>query len=159
MTLTLRNRWWAVCAALWLALILYASTDSAEAQCDDALNRIEQALFPDDSPATAEIAPDRFWIKKAIHVGLFTVFALLLARSVKGTAAAMRLFVVCAAAAAGTASEAVQLLYPAREPSLRDVLLNTGSAAVAALLLVRSAGTGSRQRAACRIPADLRRMS
>ena len=155
MTLTVGSRLRALCAILWIVLVLSASTNAAEAMCDDVLSRIEHFLYPDEPAADDGGAPDRFWQKKAIHVVLFAGLAVLVSRALTGTPGAVWMFTVFIVVVVGTGSEAIQFIYPGREPALHDVLLNAASGGLTASVLIlnrRRAAENRRAATAARRP-------
>ncbi|HVX68026.1 MAG TPA: VanZ family protein [Bryobacteraceae bacterium] len=122
-----RRGWlWLIASSLWAGVIFYSSTSSAERLCDRALNGLIALLSP-SSQFNDGVPPDYFWEKKAIHVALFFTLAFLLSRTSAYTTRLAPGHIVLLGAAIGTASELLQLLFPSREPAVRDTLINTAA--------------------------------
>src|SRR5918995_1524444 len=68
---------WRIAAALWILLICYSSTDSAENAFNQIYLFVTSALFPDTTDEIG-VVEDFFWAKKAMHVAMFFTLASLL---------------------------------------------------------------------------------
>lgn len=119
-------RLWLVVSMLWTGVILYASTATAERLTDHALGSLITLFAPASTPDDGTPA-DYFWEKKAIHVILFATLAFFLSRASVETAGLTPGVIVLIGAGIGASSEAFQFLFPTREPSLRDVLINASA--------------------------------
>lgn len=140
----LLRRW--LITAVWMGLMLYASTDVASGA--HTSSGLRQLLADFGIHFTDEmIASINLFIRKTAHVTEFAILAILLWRDGEpilqrsGRPYGWRLAAIvmggCIAFAA--ASETVQRFYPSRQASIDDVFINTGGAALG-LVIVQAFG-------------------
>ncbi|CAN5336162.1 hypothetical protein BH09VER1_BH09VER1_52590 [soil metagenome] len=136
----LLRRW--LFTAIWMGLMLYASTDVASgAHTSSGLRQILADLgihLTDQMVANLNL-----FIRKGAHVTEFAILAILLWRDGEpllrrrgpGYEARLAGLVMVISIAFAALSETVQRFFPSREPSIHDVLINTSGAALGLLII------------------------
>ena len=127
----------AVRAAVELALVAYSSTPSAAGFSEAAFRFYRLWLGFSGESAVHGL------VQKGIHFVLFFALGTTLFNGLNIVPARRVMLVAVISLAAGIGSESLQLLFPMRNASAADVLLNGSSGALAALLCLRlEPGTG-----------------
>jgi len=132
------HRWLAV--ALWCILVIFGSTGIGSVEHSEQLLR---PLLDRWEPWYGFFGADNFHaaLRKAAHVVLFFVFAILVWRAIRIPPAwpvgafKMGVGVLFLCLILSVISEALQMLTPHREAKVQDVLLNMGGAILAVFLM------------------------
>lgn len=105
--------------------------------CEQLYRRLWAFLFGAPPPPNASEQWIHFVAHKSVHVALFLVFAVLLWNALPEIRWKFALIVLIGLVA-GTCSELLQRLFPDRDPSVRDVLINVSATVLgAAICLAR----------------------
>jgi len=121
------NNWlWAVIA--WIGVIFFSSTSLASKWAEASFRTLSQFLG-DLGAYSSSYGLVHLLADKGFHVTLFCVLAVLLWRTL--VRAEKRVWVILIAGAiTGSCSELLQRLFPDRDPTIRDVLINVGGTAL-----------------------------
>ncbi len=130
-----------------LSLVFFSSTETA-GRAAEAAFQFYRTTF-----ALAASANAHFVAQKGIHFALFFSLGIILFHSLVAPLREKVFWVLVACLVVGICSESLQVLSPGRNPSLADVMLNSGSGLAAAVLLSVTttavpgleAGTGNRE--------------
>lgn len=125
---------------LWTAVIFAASSDFfSSAHTGSWLNDIIRSVFGRSLPEP-QFGELHYVIRKSAHVGEYGILGALLFRALRaGETLSWRAWwaagAICIAAAVGSADEFHQIFVPSRTPSPWDVLIDTGGAALAQVII------------------------
>lgn len=123
-----RGKWpWRAASILWIVLILYSSTATAERFCDKAYDEVLACIAGNRGLSVDAEDNDRFWPKKIMHSALFIILGYLLVKAAGHSTESTAVYTIALGTVVGISSELVQLGFPSREPAIRDVLINIGS--------------------------------
>ena len=115
---------WAAAFFIWCAIVLFSSTSLAGKASDAAFSGFFVAhLRRYDSYDLYHRYQVHFLAEKSVHIIMFMVLALLLWRVLPGMPGKGGTVFLCGALI-GCCSELAQVLFPGRDPALRDVLIN-----------------------------------
>jgi len=121
---------------LWIAVIFVSSTSVAEV-CDSAFQATYHKICSRWDPQNLNYQCVHFIAEKSVHVVLFFALSSLLWKIIPA-AASKEVVILGIVSTTGCASELIQTLFPKRDPTIRDVLIDVGGA-VLGLVMVRVA--------------------
>lgn len=125
---------WTLAALSWLALIFFSSTSYAGQWCERAYDSVLGTPYGTvHVPGTPEHLL-HFLAQKTVHVTLFTVFAMLLWKALPESRWHFAL-VISIGLVTGICSELLQMLFPGRDPAVRDALINLGGTILGATIM------------------------
>lgn len=128
---------------LWIAIILFSSTSLAGRLSDNAFLSVA-AMFPDWVRQDHAVLEDvYFTAEKTFHFSLFFVLGMLLWNTISGSSRRF-IRVVLAGLVVGISSEALQMFFPARDPTIRDIFINVLGAAAGASFALMLTKAGAR---------------
>jgi VanZ family protein len=131
---------WAWAAVGWIALVFFSSTSVAGRWCDRAFIFLYSSCMGHPATTASSFALAHFVAQKGLHVGLFSILAVLLWHAL-GSVPSKSVNVLALGLVIGSASEFLQGFFPGRDPAIRDVMLNLAGTAlglVMTLALTRS---------------------
>jgi VanZ family protein len=131
--LSVRINGWIVGVVLWIGVIFFSSTSLAAQWCEEGFHFLSTVILGQFGPENPSFGLVHLLADKSVHVSLFLVLAFLLWKVFRGTPRKFILILV-AGAVVGSASEFLQRFFPGRDPAVPDVLLNTASTAVGAVI-------------------------
>ena len=118
-----RALWWAASGA-WTALILFSSTSIAAEYCERGFVSIYGSTLGKDFSSGQVYDWIHFLADKGLHVTLFLVLGTLLWRVFSAARWRRLSQVAVLGLLVGTSSELLQILFPGRDPAIRDVMIN-----------------------------------
>ena len=122
-----------VTIAAWVVVILFSSTSLAGRLSDHAFISVA-TVFPDPLQHNHSAVSDLYVIaEKSFHLLLFSTLGFLLWKVISDLSRKFTL-ILFVGLVIGSLSEAVQLFFPDRDPTLRDVLIDVVGTAMGALL-------------------------
>lgn len=131
---------WAAGAAGWILLIFFSSTSLAASWCESLYAYISSSFMP--AGVEGHNAVLHFVAHKSFHFMLFFILALWLWNAIAAPDRIRLAVVLAGGLIVGTASEYLQRFFPDRDPAIRDVLINFGSAAIGAVVRLRDSQVG-----------------
>lgn len=129
--IVVRMNAWLWAAIAWIGLIFFSSTTVAGESSEEAFSALSQLFVKHLQPGTSSYDIVHLLADKSVHVALFFIFAVLLWRALPNAPGKI-VFIVIAGAVIGSCSELLQIIFPARDPAIRDVLINIGGTALGA---------------------------
>ncbi len=114
---------WLLVVLFWLSLIALSSTGWAGHWADAAFETLIGKPFHLRSLEPENRSLIHFIAEKNVHLFLYTILGALL-YSIFGAMGHRTSLVLGVGSAIGICSELLQMLFPKRDPSLRDVLIN-----------------------------------
>jgi len=127
--IVVRMNAWVWAAIAWIGVIFFSSTTVAGQSSEEAFGALSKLLLTHLQPGTSSYDIVHLLADKSVHVGLFFVLAVLLWRALP-SAPGRVIAIMVIGAAIGSCSELLQMLFPGRDPAVRDVLINIGGTAL-----------------------------
>jgi VanZ family protein len=116
----------------WLSLIFFSSTSVAGEWADWSFHAITRRFFSDLRPSGARYMMWNFAAEKSVHVIAFAILAILLWKIIPDVPWRF-VAILSAGLVAACASELLQRLFPGRDPTIRDVIINVAGIALGSL--------------------------
>jgi VanZ family protein len=123
-------------ALVWFSLILFSSTSLAGTWSAAGFRWIASWFLGHLGEDQPSFATWNFAAEKCFHLLVFTVFAMLVWRMVPDISWKF-VMVLAAGITMGIASELLQSRFPGRDPTLRDVFINTTGTALGAAISLK----------------------
>jgi VanZ family protein len=118
--------------ALWVCVIMLSSTTAVDQAANSLLTKLLSLVDGDRSFGVV-----KFLAQKGAHIFLFSLLGWLVIALISGGSKRRLLLATAATFAVGTCSESLQAVFPGRNPTLFDLMLNGVSGTSAAYLRLR----------------------